>query len=208
MARQVLSASDPVASNPQDARRTAYEKINANFAELYSRLSFGYGAPGAAAGLKGTLYLRLDGGANTTLYVREAAGTPVAAANTLTLTANPVINQTVTIGNRTYLFIASDAVFTEDNQVKLGATASDTLDNLIAAINGAAGAGTTYATALVAHVDVTAAAGAGDTMVVTAKTAGAAGSLIETSETLTDGNWTYDNLYGGVDDNGAGWVAK
>lgn len=205
MARQVLSATDPVASNPQDARRTAYEKINANFAELYSRLSFGYGAPGAAAGLKGTLYLRLDGGANTTLYVREAAGSPVAAANTLTLSGNAVAAEQVIIGNVTYSF---RTVLVAAYDVLIGATASDTLDHLIAAINGAAGSGSTYGTGTVAHPDVTAAAGAGDTMVVTAKTAGAAGSLIETSETLTAGNFTYDNMYGGADDDGTGWVAK
>jgi hypothetical protein len=60
----------------------------------------------------------------------------------------------------------------------------------------------------VAHPYVTAAAGAGDTMVVTVDAAGAAGNLIETAETLTQGNWTYDNMTGGLDDNGAGWVAK
>jgi hypothetical protein len=34
----------------------------------------GYGVPTIAAGV-GSLYLRLDGGANTTLYVKEATGT-------------------------------------------------------------------------------------------------------------------------------------
>lgn len=205
MARKVLSASDPVAFNLQDFRNSAYEKINANFAELYSRISGGYGAPGAAAGHKGTLYLRLDGGAGTTFYVREAAGAPVAAANTLTLTGNAVAAEQVMIGLQTYSF---RTVLVGAYDVLIGATASDTLDNLIAAINGSAGAGTTYGTGTVAHPDVTAAAGAGDTMVVTAKTPGAASSLIETSETMTTGNWTYDNLYGGVDDDGTGWVAK
>jgi len=205
MARKVLSASNPVAFNLQDFRNSAYEKINANFAELYSKLSWGYGAPGAAAGGKATLYLRLDGGAGTTLYVREAEGAPVAAANTLTLTGNAVAAEQVIIGNITYSF---RTVLVAAYDVLIGATASDTLDNLIAAINGAAGAGTTYGTGTVAHPDVTAAAGAGDTMTVTANTPGAAGSLIETSETMTEGNWTYDNMYGGVDDDGTGWVAK
>jgi hypothetical protein len=205
MARKVLSASTPVAFNLQDFRNSAYEKINANFAELYSKLSWGYGAPGAAAGLKGTIYLRLDGGANTVLYVREADGSPVAASNTLTLTGNAVAAEQVIIGNVTYSF---RDVLVAAYDVLVGATASDSLDNLIAAINGAAGEGTTYGTGTVAHPDVTAAAGVGDTMTATVISAGEAGNLIETSETLTAGNWTYDNMYGGVDDDGTGWVAK
>ena len=45
-------------------------------------------------------------------------------------------------------------------------------------------------------------------MTLTANTPGASSSLIETSEILTFGNFTYDNMYGGVDDDGTGWVAK
>lgn len=37
------------------------------------RVYKGYGAPTLSAGV-GSLYQRLDGGANTTLYVREASG--------------------------------------------------------------------------------------------------------------------------------------
>lgn len=205
MARKILSSGVPVAHNLQDFRNSAYQKINDNFAELYSKLSWGYGAPGASAGEKGSLYLRIDGGAGTTLYVREAEGAPVAATNTLTFAANPIANETVTIGDTTYTFVAApDAAY----EVTIGATASDSLDNLIAAINLAGGSPAPYGTGTVAHPDVTAAVGAGDTLVITADTAGAASSLIETSETLTQGNWTYDNMYGGVDDDGTGWVAK
>jgi hypothetical protein len=205
MARQVLSAGTPVAYNLQDFRNSAYEKINANFAELYACVTAGYGVPGAANGRKGAMYLRLDGGAGTTLYVREAAGAPVAATNTLTLTGLPIANETVTIDNVTYTFVATPNAAYE---VQIGATASDCIDNLIAAMQAGAGAGTVYGTGTVAHPTVTVAAGAGDTMTLTANTACAASSLIETSETLTNGNFTYDNMYGGVDDDGTGWVAK
>lgn len=37
MARQVLNVNSPTVYNPTDPRRTAYTKINANFAELYAR---------------------------------------------------------------------------------------------------------------------------------------------------------------------------
>ena len=207
MARQILSATIPLAFNLQDFRETAYEKINANFAELYGKISWGYGVPGAAAGPKGTMYLRQDGGVGTSLYIREAAGAPVVATGVLTLTANPIGNETVVIDGWTYTFRTTLAPPLA-NDILIGATASDTLDNLIAAINGAGGAGSTYGTGTVAHPTVTAAVGAGDTMGLVAKTAGAAGSLITTGETLTQGYWTTPTLVGGVDDDGTGWAAK
>lgn len=164
----------------------------------------GAGVPGAAAGPKGSLYLRTDGGANTTLYVREAAGATVAATGTLTGTTIAA-GDTVTIAGVTYTFIA---VLASAYDVLVGATDSDSLDNLIAAINGAAGEGTTYGTGTDAHPAVTAAAGAGDTMNVTAASAGAAGNSIATASTLTAGGWGASALTGGSDDDGSGWAAK
>ena len=205
MARQVLSANSPVAFNLQDFRHSAYQKINEMFAELYGKLSWGNGAPGAAAGEKGCMYLRQDGGTDTTLYIREAAGDPVAAVNTLTFTANPLAAETVTIDNVTYTFVVTPAAAYD---VKIGAAATNSIDNLIAAINAGAGEGTEYGTDTLVHPTVIAEAGSGDTMTLEANTAGAVGSEIETSETLTEGNFTYDNMNGGVDDDGTGWVAK
>ena len=65
----------------------------------------------------------------------------------------------------------------------MGANASATLDNLIAAINKAAGEGTTYGPGTVAHPNFTAAAGDGDTMVITAKVIGAAWNGKATTDT-------------------------
>lgn len=205
MARQIIGANAEMAFNLQDFRRTAYSKINDNFAELYSKLSWGYGVPGAGDGQKGTMYLRQDGGAGTTFYVREAAGAPVAGTNVLTLSANPLANETVVIDDVTYIFRVT---LSSAYDVLIGATASDSLDNLIAAINASAGAGTLYGTATAVHPSVTAAAGAGDTLTLTAKTAGAVSNLITTAETLTVGNFASSTLMGGTDDDGSGWVAK
>ena len=171
------------------------------------QVSGGAGAPGAAAGPKGSLYLRSDGGANTTLYVREAAGATVAATGVLTLTGNAVAGETVTIGGVTYTFVTGDAGAVP-YAVKVGAAATNTLDHLWHAITAGAGAGTEYGTGTAAHPSVTAAAGAGDTIDVTALTAGAAGNSIGTTETMTAGSWGASTLTGGSDDNGAGWVAK
>lgn len=169
------------------------------------QVSGGEGAPGAAAGPKGSLYLRSDGGANTTLYVREAAGATVAATGVLTLTGNAVAGETVTIGGVVYTFRAA---LVGAYDVLVGAAATNSIDNLIAAINGTAGEGSTYGTGTVAHPTVGAAAGVGDTMDVTADTAGAAGNSTGTTETMTAGSWGASTLTGGSDDDGTGWVAK
>lgn len=111
------------------------------------------------------------------------------AKQTGTATGQPADTQTVTIGAKTYTF---DTVLVDSaNHVLIGATPSDTLDNLIAAINGAAGAGTLYGTGTVAHTQVTAAAGAGDTIVVTANAdiAAATATLIATTDTADNFSW-------------------
>lgn len=120
------------------------------------------------------------------------------ATGTLTLTEQVTADDTVTIGSKTYTFKAS--VGTTADEVKIGADASATLDNLIAAINGTAGAGGTYGSNTVAHADVTAAAGTGDTMDLTAVVAGTAANSIATTETLTGAGNVFGaaTLTGGV----------
>jgi hypothetical protein len=122
--------------------------------------------------------------------------TAAAAVGTLTLEDNAAAGETVTIGSTVYTFRVEPAAAGE---VLIGDTASDSLDNLIAAINGSAGAGTLYGTGTVAHPTVTAAAGAGDTLVVTAKTPGTAGNAIATTETMGDGAWGAVTLASGAD---------
>lgn len=128
----------------------------------------------------------------------------VAANQTLTLNGNVIATDAVAIGTTTYTFV--DALTTEPKavpyEVLKGATASDTLDNLIAAINGAAGAGTTYGTDTVAHTIVTAAAGDLDTMKVTAKVKGAAYNTTPTANPVDSSGamaWGDKTLKNGVD---------
>ncbi len=83
--------------------------------------------------------------------------------------------------------------------VLIGASASASIDNLIAAINKAAGEGTTYGTGTLAHPDGTAAIGAGDTMGFTAAAIGDAGNLIETTTTVTGASWGAGTLANGDD---------
>lgn len=120
---------------------------------------------------------------------------PVAATGTLTLTGNAVAAETVTIGGIVYTWRAAAA---RPYEVKIGATASDSIDNLIAAINAAAGAGNLYGDNTRAHPTVSAAAGAGDTMTVTARTAGTGGNSIATTETMTNGAFGAGTLGSGA----------
>jgi hypothetical protein len=122
----------------------------------------------------------------------------VAATETLTLALNVADTETVTIDTKVYTF--QTTLTNVDGNVLIGATASASLDNLIAAITLGVGAGSTYAAVMTEHPTVTAVAGAGDTMDATAKDIGTAGNAIATTETLAGvGNqWGGATLSGGT----------
>ena len=126
-------------------------------------------------------------------------GPGIPATGILTLSSNALNNETVTIDTKVYTF--QTTLTNVDGNVLIGATASDSIDNLIAAINLAAGSGTTYAAATTVHPTVSASAGSGDTMNVFAKTSGSGGNSIATTETLTGGSWISSTLAGGLDSN-------
>jgi len=128
-------------------------------------------------------------------YTFKTALTEAKATGTLTLSANATDGNSVTIGTTKYTFKETLGAAYD---VKIGASASDTIDNLIAAINGSAGAGTTYGTGTVVHASVVAAAGAGDTMTVTALTIGTAGNAIATTELSGVCSWGAATLGSGA----------
>ena len=115
----------------------------------------------------------------------DTFATATAAQGTLTLTDNVTADDEVTIGSITYKFVAKPAAAYD---VAIAGSASDTIDNLIAAITAGEGVGTAYGTGTVAHPDVTAAAGDNDTMTVTALVKGAAGNAIGTTDPTDDGD--------------------
>ena len=138
---------------------------------------------------------------NAITLAAAVGGTWVPNVGTLTLVAQPGDTETVTIGTQVYTF---QTVLTNvAGNVFIGASASATLDNLIAAINGTAGAGTTYAAATVEHTQVRAFAGVGDTMVVHTRPTilTAVGTLIATTDGMADaGNvWGATTLADGTD---------
>lgn len=122
----------------------------------------------------------------------------VKATGTLTLTGNAGNGEIVTIDTKTYTF---QTVLTNvDGNVLIGGSASDSLDNLIAAITLGAGSGTLYAAATTLHPTVTAVAGAGDTMDATAKLNGTLANTYATTTDLANGSWGSATLTGGTGD--------
>lgn len=83
--------------------------------------------------------------------------------------------------------------------VLIGATAEDSIDNLVAAINKAAGEGTTYGTDTEAHPDFTAAKSAADTIIITAKVKGTAAHALELDSTVAAAAWETEHPEGGID---------
>lgn len=76
------------------------------------------------------------------------------------------------------------------NEISLvGATADVVMGNLIAAINGATGAGTKYSSATVTHTQFTAGTLTAHAFTVTAITAGTAGNLLTKTEASTHLDW-------------------
>ncbi len=122
----------------------------------------------------------------------------VAATGILTLTGLPIDTETTTINSKVYTW--QDTLTDVDGNVHIGASASDSLDNLIAAIDLGAGAGVDYAASMTDPGDVDAAAGAGDTMDVTAEKGGTFANTFATTQTLTNGTWGAATLTGGAGD--------
>jgi len=113
-----------------------------------------------------------------------------AATGTLTFTGVVADGETVTIGSEVYEFDTDDEV-TDGNilvDVSGGATASAAVTALVTAI--------TAESALVTAVD-----GSGDTVVLTAVTAGLTGNSIVTDTDCENGSFGVETLTGGADAN-------
>ncbi len=120
----------------------------------------------------------------------------VAAIGTLTVTANPLDTETVTIGATTYTF---NTVLGGANSVLIGVDSEASLFNLKSAINAEAGAGSLYGTSTVQNVQASAAELPDPQLRITARTPGAAGNAIATTETLSNGSFGAATLQGGAD---------
>lgn len=122
----------------------------------------------------------------------------VYATGTLTASTQPSNNDTVTIGATTYTFKTTLSTGPAvANEVLIGANVAATHTNLTAAINGSAGAGTTYGTGTTANASATAVAGA-TTTALTAIATYTSGNSVVTTEAGSNTSFGAATLTGGL----------
>lgn len=109
----------------------------------------------------------------------DISGDTVASSGVLTLAAQPTAGDTMTIGEKVYIFVPV-GTDTADGEVSIGADLAIAKTNLVAAINGTDGISEP-------HPLVSASAFAVNDCTITALVGGAAGDLIATTETFTSG---------------------
>lgn len=122
-----------------------------------------------------------------------------APTTTLTLSGNAVAAETITVGGVTYTFRAA-VTNTVPNEIKIGAAATNTLDNIKDAINATASVavvGTDYSSATKRNPLVTAGAKNSTTVVITATDTNIGGSTA-TTETMTNGSFTGATMSAGT----------
>lgn len=122
------------------------------------------------------------------------------AAGALTFTGQPADTETITIGagGFTKTFTFQTTLTNVDGNVHIGASTAASVLNLIHAITLGSGSGTDYAAAMTASQWVTAAAGAGTSVTITALSGGQYGNNIATIETIANASFGAATLVGGV----------
>lgn len=123
------------------------------------------------------------------LEKRQAAISGTAPTTTLTSTGTAGNNETATIGSKTYTFKTALTSSTAENEVLIGAAATNTLDNLKSAINGTGTPGTDYGSNTKRHPDVTAGTKTATTLVIDS-TDSNANSAFTTTETMANFSFT------------------
>jgi len=122
------------------------------------------------------------------------------ATGTLTSNATaPGNGDTVTIGSYTYTFRTTLTTPSVAGEVLIGSSAAVALDNVKAAINGSAGAGTTYAEGTLANDQAIATTNTDTTQLVVARWSGVFGNSIGTTESSSNLSWGATTLTGGTD---------
>lgn len=126
--------------------------------------------------------------------------TGTAPTGTITSSGVAVAGETITIGDVVYTWRAAITSASPANEIKIGAAATNSLDNLKDAINGTAlvGApGSEYSQATKRHPHVTAGAKNATTLVVASTDTNTSGALV-TTETMTNWAWGAGTLSAGT----------
>ena len=130
---------------------------------------------------------------------KNAAGDAVKATGVLTSdTTNVSDGDTVTIGGYVYTFKTNLTASTTAFEVKIGASAAASLDNLKEAINATGTPGTNYGSKTYAHPTVTATTNTDTAQTVEARLAGTEANAIATTETSTHLSWGAATLASGA----------
>jgi hypothetical protein len=148
-------------------------------------------AIGASQVAYGTDYRTTAAAAAKVADIRAVTRAPTLyGSQTLTFTGQPANNETVTTGGKAYKFrtAGTSMVGAPDGEVLIGANTAASVANLIAAINLAAGLGTTYSDQTLPNPVVSAAVGAGTTIVVTSKD-GVTPSSVILAEAVANATW-------------------
>lgn len=170
---------------------TAGASIVVNFSGTSGNQTL-YAAAGQTAVQTVLFSKQVDNTTNATVPVN------VAASAVLTFTGVVSNNQTVTLGSKVYTF--QTTLTNVDGNVLIGANAQASINNLTAAINLSAGAGTTYAVATTAHpLGLTAVATSATVCTISApQNLGAEGNAIVSTETITNATFAAGTFQGGV----------
>ncbi|MBP9701399.1 MAG: hypothetical protein KBD47_00260 [Candidatus Pacebacteria bacterium] len=111
----------------------------------------------------------------------------VKAQGKLTMPNQPSVGETITLGIKTYSFVAS-LVTNTDGQIVIGASVAATRANIMAAVNLSGLPGSQYATATSLNGDVEVTSISGNDIFFTAKVGGTAGNSIASTSTLVAPN--------------------
>lgn len=131
-----------------------------------------------------------------TTRLTVAAGKATAVL-TGTGTTNAADTQVIVIGAKTYTL--QGTLTNVDGHVKIGASLTATLLNVLHAVNASGGTpGTDYAAAMVAHADVDALASDATTVSLRAKVAGTAGNSIVSTTTFASASFAAGTFAGGT----------
>jgi flagellin len=188
--RAITLATESATGTVSDTQRLAldaeFAAIKGEIDRIGSNTTFNGTAVFTASATNVYLSDSTSGGASTISVTTGALtslgiGFGANASNTLSAIGNAIADETVVIGATTYTFKASAAAA---NEVTIGASATETLANLAAAVNAGAGAGVAYGSGTTANLSATAVA-SGSTVAFTAKVAGTGGNAIVSTETAT-----------------------
>jgi len=168
--------------------KTGYGKLMGMYVNSTSTgtIEFNDGLTATEAGIKATGVLTSSGACVPAVY----------AQSVLTSDAtNNTEDETVTIGSTVYRWRDTLA---QAYDVKIGASAAASLDNLKAAINASGTPGTEYFAGTLAHPDVIATTNTNTTQLVVARVIGTDANTIATTEAGAHTSWADTTLGGGT----------